>query len=89
MGYTWQGLVQFAGSLSLLGAAIIFISVGWWALPASYFILGAFGALMGLWQLIDFFRLISGDLQPKRGRFAMRRRGGGGYGRGRYPGNYY
>jgi|GEM_PF-948944 len=91
MGYTWQGLVQFAGSLALLGAALIFISVGWWALPASYFILGGFGAVMGLWQLIDFFRLISADLQPKRGRFMMRQRGGrgGGYGRGRYPGNYY
>ena len=86
LGYTWQGLLQFSGSLAWLAAFFIIISTPLWAaVPAGVGLLVGYGCIMALWQLIDFLRLISNDLRPNKGNY----QGGGGGRRRQYPGRYY
>ena len=78
LGYVWQGLVQLLafllGYITLLTAISLAIATA----TAGTEIIAGIGAILifgaFLWEIIDFFRICSGDLKPKYGDYGRTNR---------------
>ncbi len=58
LGYTGIGIVQLL--MALIGTILIFVLIGYFILLGLY-----------IWLIIDLIRIITGDLQPKGGRYSQ------------------